>query len=220
MKKLPIVLLFVFACIGCFSQQNMDYVKATNCNCYLYTIPANIGSLTWVGNCNYGYCVGYGTARYYDKQGNYFGEYIGNVVSGKKDGYGTYYGTDGSLWMQGNFVKGQFVSSLPYSLLQNLIGDYIIDSLFDGGINRSCSLVKAVFTPNGDVKELRYAMTFDGDIISSNHYVCTLVIKDTAPYIDFVNYNDNAEAYLTIKVAQLGYQFVNWLSQEVDKNNN
>ena len=100
------------------------------------------------------------------------------------------------------------------------MGDFIIDSLFDGGINRSCTLVKAIFSENDAVKELRYQLSFDGNIVSSNHYECTLVIKDSAPYVAFVNYNDNAGAYLTLKMAEYSYRVYQWFSKNGDKENN
>jgi hypothetical protein len=206
------ILLSLFAAFAAFTApaQQLRTIRATNCNCSITTYT-NANSMDWNGTCTNGWCDGYGTVHYYDPNGYYLGAYVGNVLQGYLTGFGTKYYSDGSLFYRGQFKGNAFVNLLPFYLVTDDIGNFVVDSLLSGGIHRHCEIVKGVFSSEGDFQEIRFRVTCDGQIINDNHYDCTLVIYNKAPWVDMVNVNDNAAPWILANLARYITQIYNWM---------
>jgi hypothetical protein len=204
--------LFLFP-IASITAQPLRYLRASNCNCTVATY-SNSSSVEWNGRCTNGYCDGYGTVKYYDPNGNYDGCYIGNVSQGILTGFGTKYNADGSILYRGNFKENVHLDLAPYFALKGQLGDLVIDSLLRGGIHRHCDIVKGVFSPDGDMQEVRFRITCNGQWVPDNHYDCTLVFSNQAPYARMVDVNDNAQAMLALTFIYYANRLSNWMQEQ------
>lgn len=200
-------------CLSAQDQPQMRYLRASNCNCIIGT-RSDSRAIEWYGACNDGYCDGNGTVNYYDADGNYSGRYVGDVSRGMLEGYGTRYYADGSIAYRGRLSANVFTDLTAYNLLSDVIRDFIVDSLLSGGVNRDCEIVKAIFSRNGDLQEIRYQVSCDGQINQDNHYTCTLLISNEAPYINIVDANDNAQFFITLNFIRYGRMLYNWFERQ------
>ncbi len=197
-----------------YGKAQTSWVKSMYSNCYYRTN----GPFTWSGDCYRGYCHGYGTIQWYDKDGYKGGKYVGNIKEGRNEGYGiqyyangyksyegywkndmhhgngTEYLSDGSVAFSGRFVNGEIENYRFLNSMAHELGDYVMENIFDGGTNLRTRLIK--FTDH----EIQVAIYFNGNIILENEYYMILVLKDTAPFVDFKNYNDNAGTYLSLRL--------------------
>lgn len=195
----------------------MRYLRASNCNCTIGTL-SNSSAIEWYGSCVNGYCDGYGTVNYYDPDGNYSGRYVGNVSQGLLSGFATRYYANGAILYQGRVRENVFVDEVPYFALTGLIRDFIIDSLLSGGIRRDCQIVKAVFSTNGDLQEIRFRISCYGQIVTDNYYTCTLVFMNRDPYVDMVNVNDNAQVFITLNFLRYAQALSDWFDRQSRNN--
>ena len=210
-------------------------VRAYNTACYYHTNSTSV--FTWSGGCEQSYCHGYGTIQWYDN-GTPTAKYTGNIQYGKNEGYGTMYYANGRIRYTGNWKNdmenGYGTAYSPYGdtlfhgyfrddqisnyyfldLTAKKLTEFIVAKLFDGGINIKYQLVKAVYDNNDALEEIRVRMTFNGDIITTNYYDGTLVINLKKPYVDFVNYNDNFQAYATLKLTATIIDEINKMTRE------
>lgn len=212
--KMQTSLFLLFPFFSSFSQSS-EYKAASNCGCLLL-VKNDVRSFSWSGSWENNYCNGYGTIRYYDAEDNFAGTYVGDVSDGLRTGYSSMYDSEGNLFLKGNFIQNKCPLALLLSSAEDFIGNFIIDSLFDGGINRSSKLKKVIFNNNDDLQEVRYQLSFDGDIVSSNHYYCTLVVKTDPLSVDFVDYNDYAAYYIAIKTVLWGMEIYNKIEKALD----
>lgn len=218
-RKTWLTLIFSLCVSFAFSQSvERAFKQASNCNCSLLT-PTAMGYIQWYGPCYNGYCDGNGTVKYFDQNGNYFGSYVGNVTQGKLNGYGTRYYGDGSIIYRGHVVNNEFADQAPFELANDLIGNFVVDSLLSGGINRHCDIVKAVFAQDGSLQEIRYRVTCNGQIVTDNFYDCTLVITPfNSPYVDMVNVNSNAQTFIALNFLRYAKRFLDWANQQQRNN--
>lgn len=236
MKKLLLIVSMLW-CIGnAWAQDDMGWVKATNCGAYYHTGIDAV--FTWTGGANNGYCNGYGTIQWYDVDGNKEGKYVGNVRNGINEGYGTQYYTngnisyagnwrndmengqgtkynyDGSVAYSGKFVNGDLEGIASMNYAASVVGRFVMDKIFDGGINLRTGIVKIANN------EVQIRITFNGNIMQSNYYAMTLIIKDTAPFVDFINYNDNTDFYLKLKLTATVMQGIHDIFESNSSDNN
>ena len=207
------VTLFLTIAFGREAHSQFRYLHASNCNCTIGTLT-NSSSVEWYGSCSNGYCDGYGTVRYYDPNGIYSGSWIGNVVQGVLDGYGTKYYSDGSILYRGRVKANVFIDMAPYMLLTGYIGDFIIDSLLSGGVDRICEVVRGVFDKDGNLLEVRFRVSCRGQIVRENYYTCTLVVSSQSPYIDIVNANDNAQFFIALNFVRYASRLYDWIQNQ------
>lgn len=213
-KNLMQIACLLFFTLSVITTSAQEWVKSYGTGLYYRTNSNSV--FTWSGGSRNGYCHGYGTIQWY-VNGEKSSKYIGNVSFGKNEGYGTFYtangnisyegywkndmrhghGTqyysDGSIQFQGNFIEDNLENIDELNTAASIIGKYIMDEIFDGGIHLKTQLIR--YSDN----EIHIYIEFNGNIIQTNEYYMTLVIKDTAPYVDFINYNDNAESYIALK---------------------
>jgi hypothetical protein len=215
MTKICCTLVFCLFGVTVFAQPvQRTYRQASNCNCSLLT-PTSVGSIQWYGSCNNGYCDGYGTVQYYDQDGTSMGSFVGNVSGGRLNGYGTRYAANGAIFYRGNLTNNEFTDEAPFLLTTGIVGDFMIDSLLSGGINRTCDIVKAVFSTDGSLQELRYRVTCNGQFMTENFYDCTLVITpNSAPFVDMVDVNDNAKVFITLNFLRYADRLLKWIKQQ------
>ena len=195
------------------AHSQMRYLHASNCNCTIGTYT-NSSAVEWFGGCSDGYGNGYGTIKYYDPDGVYSGSWTGDVSQGVVEGYGTRYYANGTISYRGRVSAGIFIDEAPYLLLTGYIGDFIVDSLLSGGVDRVCDLVKAVFDKDGNPQEIRFRVSCRGQYVRENYYTCTLVISDQSPYIDIVNANDKAQFYITLNFLRYASRLYDWIEQQ------
>jgi len=167
-----------------------------------------------------GYCNGYGTIRWNSGQ-----KYIGNVVNGKNEGFGTSYHSngqksyvgywvndmrngkgkeydeDGYLIFKGVYVNDEFKNFDLINAAAQEVSVYILKEVFDGGINLKSGCVGLIADENNKDFEMHIKMKFNGNINSNNYYECTAVINTKTGYFDFVDYNSTVDNYLSAKVA-------------------
>lgn len=215
------ILLFLSSSLNPLFAQSV-WVKAYNSSGFYHTNPGAV--FTWSGSVYNSYCHGNGTIQWYDALGNSAGRYTGGVKYGKNSGFGTQYYADGSkyyagywendmfngygtlyngyggIMYQGYFRDNQMANYSDLQTAAREITMETIKSVFDGGQNVRYSVEKAVFGVDNKLTELRIRMTFNGDIISSNEYDCTLVINGlySTPY--FTDCNSNAKNYIGLKL--------------------
>jgi hypothetical protein len=210
------LMIFSFWFSSVFSQElrpERRYLQASNCNCSLLT-PTDLNRIQWFGSCDNGFCDGYGTVFYYDQNGDYAGKFIGSVSQGLLNGFGTRYYPDGTIVYQGKFRNNNYVDVEPYTYLNGIIGDFIIDSLLSGGIHRHCEVVSSVFSENDVLQEIRYRVSCDGQWETSNHYTCTLVFSNREPYVHIVDANDNAQVFITLNFIRYGERLYDWFERQ------
>jgi hypothetical protein len=226
--KLVVLLMLIIHCTIVSSQSYQDYsapesyIRASNNNCLLLMPQNGYGSFTWSGNCDNGYCDGYGTANYYDFNGNYAGRFVGKCSQGLREGFGTRYYADGIIRYQGNYSNDRWDDEPKFTIGENLLRDLIIDSLLMGGINRHSEITQSIFSSGGDLKKICFYISCNGQYFSSNFYELTVVVSpdDSVP-VHFENVNDNAKGMITLKTAIWGIRLYNWFSKEFpDKDNN
>lgn len=216
---LTIFLTFCFAArvVGQDNQAQWRWLRASNCNCTIGTF-SNASAIEWFGSCNNGYCDGNGTVNYYDPNGTYSGRYVGSVTQGRLNGWGTKYYADGSVVYQGWVRDNVFVNEQPYEQLDNIVGNFVIDSLLSGGINRSCYIVKSIFSRDGEPQEIRWKVDCDGQVVQTNHYTCTLVLMNQDPYVRIVNANDNAQFFIALNLLRYTQQLADWFQRQEQQN--
>jgi hypothetical protein len=176
--------------------------------------PVNFSTIQWYGSCDKGYCDGYGTVNYYDQNGGYSGKFIGNVTQGLLNGFGTRYYADGSIAYQGRLVNNVYVDAEPFAQLDDIIRDFVIDSLLSGGVNRQCEIVKSIFSRSDELQEIDYKITCDGQFVKDNHYTCTLVFTNRLPYINIIDANDNAQVFLTLNFIKYAQRMSDWFDKQ------
>jgi hypothetical protein len=216
-----IAILFVCCAVSRVAAQDAQaqwhWLRASNCNCTIGTF-SNASAIEWFGSCNNGYGDGYGTVNYYDPNGTYSGKYVGSVTQGRLNGWGTKYYADGSIVYQGWVKDNEFTNVKPYQLLNDAVGNFIIDSLLSGGINRSCYIVKSIFSRDGEPQEIRWRVDCDGQVVNTNHYTCTLVLSNQSPYVNIVNANDNAQVFITLNLLRYTQQLADWFQRQEQQN--
>jgi len=219
--KISTTLLFL-TISSSLAMGQLTWVKAYNVGCYYHTNATSV--FTWDGGCQDSYCNGYGTIQWYN-QGQPATKYTGDILNGKNEGYGVMYYANGYKEYEGNWKNdmengfGTVFSKYGDTLFQGYFTDdqiqdyavldfaskkiteYVVAKLFDGGTNVKYQLVKAVHDRSGILEEIRVRMTFNGDIITTNYYDGTMVIKLKPLYVDFVNYNENFENYALLKIS-------------------
>lgn len=218
----PVLTIFLTFCfLTRAAAQNapaqVRWLRASNCNCTIGTF-SNSSAFEWFGSCTNGYCDGYGTANYYDPNGNYSGKYVGAVSQGWLSGWGTKYYADGSIVYQGWLKDNVFVNEQPYLQANNIVGNFIIDSLLSGGINRNCYIVKSVFSRDGMPQEIRWRVECDGQVVQTNHYSCTLVLRNQDPVVDIVDANDNAQVFIALNLLRYASVLADWFQQQEQRN--
>ena len=226
----PVIILCLFTSL--LKAQGWSY---SHNGSYLYHISSNY--FTWSGNSRSGYCDGYGTIKSYYSNGNLNYKYSGNVSIGKnngfgteyfnestikyqgywyndqKNGFGTEYNSDGSIKFKGNFVDGKIEKLDAYQTLVNTAAYYMVKNIFDGGINVNCETTEVI--NNAGNFEIKYKISFNGDIINTNYYETTLVLRNIYPYVSFENTNDLAGFYMTFKAAEV---MEKWYKSQSDDN--
>ncbi len=215
------------------------WVKAWNTNGYYRTDSGSI--FTWSGNMQNGYCHGYGTIQWYEN-GNTSFKYIGGVKYGKNEGYGTSYdakgnksfegywqndvregyGTsyysDGDIYRQGYYTNDGYKQEVDADELASAYTNKIINKLFDGGINRRYTILKCVYDANNKMREMTIRITFNGDIVKSNFYACTLVVTNYTSFsAELIDLNEQAAKYRrdmqSLLIALKLYEMLDALSQ-------
>lgn len=220
-----------------FSQSDgLAYVKAQNCVGFYHTVKGDI--FTWSGPVQNNYCHGYGTVQWFDSYGARLYRYTGNVQYGKNEGYGTSYysngvkayegywkndmregaGTsfydDGTIQYKGNFVNGSIEHLSDLNEFAYNLGNYLMQNIFDGGIHLDSRVIKMI-NAEGEDKEIRIKVSFNGDIVTTNYYEFTIVIRSSAPYVDLVNVNDMASFYAGYKLSK---SIVDYYNEHADGN--
>lgn len=198
------------------------YVREYYTGCYFHTTANSI--FTWSGDCIGGYCNGYGTIQWYKSSGEKIDKFVGTLVNGKaegfaiqyypngnkyyeglwrndmRNGYGTSYNSDGTIQFQGYFEGDEFKDYTKFNQLGYEIASEVVRDIFKGGINLETKVVKMVYDKDGTFHEIRIKMYFNGNIVTSNIYRCTLILKDTGIPLDFVDYNDSVDSFLKLVV--------------------
>lgn len=197
--------------------------KALNGSFYYYVNPGV--DFTWSGSSTLNYCHGYGTLKFY-KNDKYIGKYTGNVSYGKNEGYGELYYPDGStfykgywkndqkngygrmydengyLTHQGNFENDKFVYATYWEGVAKELANCTINKVFDGGTNGRYTLLRSVTDSENNLTEIHVRITFNGNLVETNSYSCTLVISTSDPYIEFINCNQIAKDYIDLMVTE------------------
>jgi hypothetical protein len=235
------ILLLSFCLILSLTAANAQptLVRSWNNNGYYQTGSGSV--FTWSGSTLNGYCHGYGTIQWYDN-GNPSFKYIGGVKNGKNEGYGTYYNangnrsyagywqndvregygtsynSDGSIYRQGYYTNDAFKYEDNADAVAKKCTNYIINNEFDGGINRRYTILKCIYDTDNKLVEMEIRITFNGDIINTNSYACTLAIKNyTTLSAEVVDCNERAETYRRdmrdLKIAVKVYEILDTLSQ-------
>ncbi len=235
MKKIYSLLLGLVLCaINPLYAQNVNWVRSTYGDCLYHTNE----KFTWSGDCNSGYCDGFGTITWVDGS-----KYIGNLSMGmnsgfgtqyyangqklyegqwlndKKNGFGKLYDADGYLMFKGNFINGEHEDIKLLNNLADIVCPFILDKVFDGGNNLRYQCV-GFYPSNADNFRIYIRMLFDGDIVTTNHYAFTLVLKSEAPFIDFVDYNETTQNYLLYKSVKVGAQLYQEISEYLKEHSN
>lgn len=98
---LLLIFLFSFSqsVISQSASSQLKMRKAKNCNA-LYNTG---GPFTWNGAIKNGYCHGYGTIQWYEKNGTKSGKMIGTIKRGKNEGFCTFYAANGKKVFEGMF---------------------------------------------------------------------------------------------------------------------
>lgn len=227
-----VIAIMAFSVTICKAQS--PWARAQSSGCWYHTSAGSI--FTWSGGCRDGYCDGNGTIQWYDSNNNPTYKYVGQVSSGKNDGYGTLYyangyvyyrgewaddlksgiGTtyydDGSIQYKGAFVNDEMKDIDNFNTLAYDAGNYIMNKFFDGGINLRTKVIELINTSNGD-NELKVRVTFNGNIVSTNYYAFTLVLNKQAPYVHFENINDMASVYMLYRISEMAKELDDYLNK-------
>jgi hypothetical protein len=205
--KTAFALTFVLAFSVSFCHAQWE--KAYSTGYYYHTDP---GTFTWSGGSRDGYCDGFGTIQWYDNAGNPTGKYVGYVSYGKNEGYGTQYYTSGDIYYQGNWENDEIKDFAAFKNLGYDVGQFVMDKIFDGGINLRTSVVELINTGDAN-NELKIRVTFNGDIINTNYYAMTVVVNRQAPYVHFENVNDMAGVYILYRAAELAKEINDYINE-------
>ena len=201
MKKLSLIkktvaLTFVMV-LAISLSYGQSWVKAYSSGYYYHTDPGSV--FTWSGTSRDGYCDGYGVIQWYDSLGNPISKYVGYLSYGKNQGYGTQYYSNGDIYYQGNWENDEIKDFASFTALGNVVGNFLMNKVFEGGINLHTDIIELINSTNGD-NELKVRVTFNGDVVKTNFYAFTLVINGEAPYIHFENINDMAGIYMLYRL--------------------
>lgn len=199
----------------------VTWVRADNVDSYYHTTAGSL--FTWNGLVRNGYCDGYGVIQWYDN-GRPTEKYIGYIQAGKNEGYGTTYfadgyksyegnwkndmkngygisyNSDGSIRFKGIFTNDFIANQYVLEAIAEKLTGLVVDQVFDGGTSIKYGLTRAVYSGTGTLEEVRIKMRFNGNINTDNYYQGTLLIDLANGKIDFVDYNDNFEFYIKLKL--------------------
>lgn len=152
------------------------------------------------------YAGGVKNNKYHGQGKKYYSDgaslaYSGEFEDGMYHGYGISYYPDGSRCYEGEFVNGSFRWLQESTTTAENIGHKIVQEVFNGGSNEVVSLVSSKIGMNSNNHEIVFNLSFDGDIISSNHYECKVRVINSGSETryDLIEKNEQVQNYLDIK---------------------
>lgn len=150
---------------------------------------------TYEGNFVNGIFEGYGKLYFPDGKIVYEGMFSNNEYSG----YGTLYDNDGSISRQGTFEFGKFTHEQRAIQVSNDVGHRIVSDVYNGGQNIVASLVSVRLDKDDNFMSMIIDLSFDGDWVSSNKYMCRIAIDKERESVDFISENETSKYWRGFK---------------------
>lgn len=169
------------------------------------------GELVYVGDFQNGYFEGNGSLY---KNGSLF--YSGEFKENQYHGYGSTYYPDGSRCNEGEYVNGTFRWLQECTSTAENVGHYIVQEVFDGGINVDTSLISSKIGMNSNNHEIVFNLAFNGDFVTSNHYECKVKVLNSGSETryELIEKNEQVQDYLAMKgIALTGVAIAGLLSE-------
>lgn len=105
------------------------------------------------------------------------------------------------LFIVATSVQAQNYAERRAHELARIAGSYVIDEIFDGGINGKYELINYCFDDNCDW--VKFRLTFNGNIVTTNYYSLDVKVGPDGgnglPVIWFDNMNDKAYSWWIFK---------------------